>query len=335
MLKDDPKRALVLSGGGGRGAYHVGVLRFLEEHEWYPDVVVGTSIGAVNGAALASGHNANSLWALWRKLRTKDVQKPNWNPFTAVSLLDTSPLRHTLLNEGWVDFERINDPEKAAVHLRITATEITTGQLHIFSNSLNNKTDISVEHILSSCSIPLIYPHTNLGETKYWDGAVVANTPLSAAIATGAEEIIVVVMTPMEQTQEDQNYRPMLPKSLPTNLYEAASMTLEWALLASFQADMKMFELINSLASIRDELSKIQADYPDIVNQYMQDMNNFVGANVKQDYKRLEKPIIAAPQDFIPVEQIVSYTKDWHEKLYQMGYDDMKRAWQNAGRVVE
>ncbi|MCA9955131.1 MAG: patatin-like phospholipase family protein, partial [Anaerolineales bacterium] len=174
MLSEDPKRALVLSGGGGRGAYHVGVLRFLEEHEWYPDVVVGTSIGAVNGAALASGHTSHSLWALWRKLRTKHVQKPNWNPFSSVSLLDTSPLRETLLNEGWVDFERINDPEKAAVHLRITATEISTGLLHIFSNSLSKKTDITVEHILSSCSIPLIYPHTSLGSTKYWDGAVVA-----------------------------------------------------------------------------------------------------------------------------------------------------------------
>ena len=48
-----PRRALVLSGGGGRGAYHVGVLRFLEEHEWEPDIIVGTSIGAVSGAAIA------------------------------------------------------------------------------------------------------------------------------------------------------------------------------------------------------------------------------------------------------------------------------------------
>lgn len=334
MLTKDPKRALVLSGGGGRGAYHVGVLRFLEEHEWYPDVVVGTSIGAVNGAALASGHTANSLWALWRKLRTKHVQKPNWNPFSSVSLLDTSPLRDTLLNEGWVDFERINDPGKTAVHLRITATEISTGLLQIFSNSLNNKTEITVEHILSSCSIPLIYPHTSLGETKYWDGAVVANTPLSAAIATGAEEIFVVIMTPIKQSGE-ANSVPTLPSTMPTNLYEAASMTLEWALLASFQADMKMFSLINSLAEIRDELDKIQADYPDIVDQYMQDMNNFVGANVKKDYKKLQKPIIICPEDFIPVEQIVSYTQEWHEKLYQMGYDDMKRAWENAGHVVE
>jgi NTE family protein len=328
MLSDDPKRALVLSGGGGRGAYHVGVLRFLEEHEWYPDVVVGTSIGAVNGAAIASGHNANSLWALWRRLRTKHVQKPNWNPFTAVSLLDTAPLRNTLLNDGWVDFNRINDPKKAAVHLRITATEITTGQLHIFSNSLKNKTDITIEHILSSCSIPLIYPHTHLGETLYWDGAVVANTPLSAAIAAGAEDIIVAVMTPLPGSGRT------MPEP-PTNLYESASMTLEWALLASFQADMKMFDLINSLAAIRDEFNRLQADYPDIVTQYMQDMNNFVGANIRQDYKHLDMPLIAAPEDFIPVQQIVSYTKEWHEKLYQMGYDDMKRAWQNAGRVVE
>ena len=67
-IPSERKRALVLSGGGGRGAYHVGVLRFLEEHEWFPDIVVGTSIGAVNGAAIASGHNAHSLWALWRRL---------------------------------------------------------------------------------------------------------------------------------------------------------------------------------------------------------------------------------------------------------------------------
>ena len=326
MLNENPHRALVLSGGGGRGAYHVGVLRFLEEHEWVPDVVVGTSIGAVNGAAIASGHTANSLWALWRQLRTKDVQKPNWNPFSAASLLDTSPLRDTLINNGWVDFDRINSPEKAAVHLRITATEITTGMLHIFSNSLNSKTDITIEHILSSCSIPLIYPHTSLGETLYWDGAVVSNTPLSAAIATGAEDIIVAVMTPVGRSQYTEP---------PQNLYEAASMTLEWALLASFYADAKMFKLINSLAEIRDELNKVQAKYPDVVNQYMQDMSNLVGANVKQDYKRLETPLIASPKEFIPLGQIVSYTKDWHEKLYQMGYDDMKREWKKAGRVVE
>ncbi len=105
-------KALVLSGGGGRGAYHVGVLRFLEEHEWYPDIVVGTSIGAVNGAAIASGHTSHSLWALWKRLKTDDVQREVLGNLLSLRnlthLLDTSPLRETLVREGWINLDRIN-----------------------------------------------------------------------------------------------------------------------------------------------------------------------------------------------------------------------------------
>ncbi|MCA9967803.1 MAG: patatin-like phospholipase family protein, partial [Anaerolineales bacterium] len=179
MLPEERKRALVLSGGGGRGAYHVGVLRFLEEHEWFPDIVVGTSIGAVNGAALASGHNSRSLWALWRRLRTRDVQKANLNPLSGSFLLDTSPLRETLLEKGWIDFARINS-EETAVHLRITATEVYTGRLYVFGNSADiypsrlHPEPITVDHILSSCSIPIVYPATHLNQSLYCDGATVA-----------------------------------------------------------------------------------------------------------------------------------------------------------------
>jgi len=61
-----PKKALVLSGGGGRGAYHIGVLEALVEHGWMedgqgPDIIAGTSIGAINAAALASGLKVTEL----------------------------------------------------------------------------------------------------------------------------------------------------------------------------------------------------------------------------------------------------------------------------------
>ncbi|MEM7119106.1 MAG: patatin-like phospholipase family protein [Chloroflexota bacterium] len=174
MKNPSRKRALVLSGGGGRGAYHLGVLRFLEEHEWFPDIVVGTSIGAANGAAIASGHNAHSLWALWRRLETDDVQKANLNPFNGTFLLDTAPLRETLLNGGWIDFDRINSAG-AAVHLRITATEVNTGRLHVFGNSTDvypsrtRRERITLDHILSSCSIPIVYPATQLNDTLFWE----------------------------------------------------------------------------------------------------------------------------------------------------------------------
>jgi NTE family protein len=187
MTNTKPRRALVLSGGGGRGAYHVGVLRFLEEHEWEPDIVVGTSIGAVNGAAIASGHTAHSLWALWRRLTTEDVQRVAWDQLISLSdhdsLLDTFPLRKTLEGEGWIRPERINT-HPPAKHLRITVVEMETGRLRVFANSpdaapgsRSEHVAITLDHILASCSIPVVYPPTKVEDMDFWDGGTVANTP--------------------------------------------------------------------------------------------------------------------------------------------------------------
>ncbi|MBF0574025.1 MAG: patatin-like phospholipase family protein, partial [Desulfamplus sp.] len=49
------KRALILSGGGSRGSFQVGVWRYLQEKQWYPDMICGTSIGAINAVAIGSG----------------------------------------------------------------------------------------------------------------------------------------------------------------------------------------------------------------------------------------------------------------------------------------
>ncbi|RMH00656.1 MAG: patatin-like phospholipase family protein [Chloroflexi bacterium] len=340
MPKKERRRALVLSGGGGRGAYHVGVLRFLEEHDWLPDIVVGTSIGAVNGAAIASGHNAHSLWSLWRRLRTSNVQKPNLNPLSGTFLLDTTPLRETLQREGWINFERINSDE-AAVHLRVTATEVTTGHLHVFGNSEDvfdsdlQREPLTMDHIIASCSIPLVYPATELHGQLYWDGATVANTPLGPAIHAGAEEIVVVIMTPWDDEAE-------IKTSQPRSFLEAASVTLEWALLASFQSDLKMFRHINELLKLKVENARLKA-LNSVLSRKLQGEDvaledrddDGVPDILQEKYRLLPDPIIVAPKRPIPVERIIRYTLDGHEALYQMGYEDAKRAWQEAGRPVE
>ncbi len=338
---DKRQKALVLSGGGGRGAYHVGVLRFLEEHDWMPDIVSGTSIGAVNGAAIASGHNAFSLWSLWRRLSTDDVQKAKWNVLEGNYLLDTSPLRQTLQDEGWVHFDRINSPE-AAVHLRVTATEISTGHLHVFGNSPDvypskmTQEPIQLDHIIASCSIPLIYPATELNDSLYWDGATVANTPLGPAIDAGAEEIVVVIMTPWEDDEENEPIEP------PQNMLTAASTMLEWALLASFQSDLKMFRRINELVRLQLENARLHATNRLLVSQLRGENPDFVDENgdgipdiIQDEYHVLPEPIIVAPRKAIAVDRIIRYTKEGHEELYQMGYEDAKRAWVAAGKDVE
>ncbi|MCP4361731.1 MAG: patatin-like phospholipase family protein [Chloroflexi bacterium] len=340
MLTKNRKNALILSGGGGRGAYHIGVLRFLEEHEWFPNIVAGTSIGAVNGAAIASGHNAKSLWALWRRLQTDDVQKTTVQSLKGNFLLDTAPLRETLQKEGWVNFERINS-EETAVHLRVTATEITSGHLHVFGNSPDiypskmSQEIIGLDHIIASCSIPIVYPATQLHDHLFWDGATVANTPLGPAIDAGAKEIVVVMMTPWEIEETEK-------ADLPNNILQAASTMLEWSLLASFQSDLKMFRRINQLVRLQVENARLRAQNALLISQLkgkqiqLDDKDgNGIPDILEDNYQALPDPIIVAPQKAIPVERILRYTEEGHEKLYRMGYEDARRAWKEAGKQVE
>ncbi len=88
-------RTLILSGGGGRGAFHAGVYQYLAQaakpgvdgaHQggWTPDIVVGTSIGAVNGAAIVQGTSADALVEFWRGLKERDIEglPPSMSPLT-------------------------------------------------------------------------------------------------------------------------------------------------------------------------------------------------------------------------------------------------------------
>ena len=341
MLPKDRKRALVLSGGGGRGAYHVGALKFLHEHEWFPDIVVGTSIGAVNGAAIASGHDANSLWALCKRLESKDVQKPHLNPLKGHFLLDTAPLRETLVRDGWVKFDRLNSSE-AHAHLRITATEVDTGELYVFGNSEDVfdsnlvKEEITLDHIVSSCSIPLVYPATPLKNRVYWDGATVSNTPLSAAIDAGAEDIVVVLMTPFGDEKHHDVERPR-------SLLQSASLALDWALLASFRADLKMFRRVNEYVRLKAQNNRMRAMIAELQSQLSEDVAHIYADENKDgipdifedDLRELPEPVIFAPLEPIPADQIIRYNAEGHARMYQMGYDDAKRAWRAAGRTVE
>jgi NTE family protein len=342
MTNSDSSRALVLSGGGGRGAYHVGVLRFLEEHEWVPDIIVGTSIGAVNGAAIASGHTAHSLWALWRRLRTDDVQRQAWDLFSLDDwdhLLDTAPLRKTLVGEGWIDLERIN-AQPPSKHLRLTVVEMETGRLRVFGNSADpssssrcERVRITLDHILASCSIPLVYPPTKIGDVAFWDGGTVANTPLGPAIDAGAEDIVVVLMTPWEDERNRPRYTPVGGMR---GLLAAAQAAFEWALLASFQADLKLFHRTNQVVRLTIENARLRRENEELKAQLPGQSASFSSAEaLEAQHQEIAPPVIVSPRRPIPVADIIRYSLDTHEQLFQMGYEDAKAAWGGAGRLVE
>ena len=118
------------------------------------------------------------------------------------SLLDTTPWRYTLAD--WMNFERINSP--AAPALLLAATELQSDALRVFCNRpLEGRPAdmIELDHLMASSSIPIVYPWTEIGAEKYWDGAVLANTPLEPVIdLAGDDDVDILVVT----TRMQSNY---------------------------------------------------------------------------------------------------------------------------------
>lgn len=276
-METNPKRALVLSGGGGRGAYECGVYKYLEERGWEPDILVGTSIGAVNAAAIACGRSATELEAAWLETRTQDIQR-FWRLKPWRSIYDTTPWRQTL--DRYIDFDALAQTEKRVL---IASTELETGQLRIFDN---REVTLTPDHILASSSIPLVYPWTKVEGRHYWDGAVMANTPLSGAIDAGADEIIVVLLSPIGE-------RHMEPPRWP---WHALTVVLDLALSATYENDLKQLEAVNQL----------------------------VAARLDDKHRRVECQVVA-PSEETDLLRIIRYEPDVSRDLLELGYQDAQR----------
>jgi NTE family protein len=181
--------AFVLSGGASLGAVEVGMLTALCERGIRPDLVVGTSVGALNGAWLAGHPDAaiDDLAHVWKGLHRSDVFP--WDPrrgFLAFagrrqSLFDEGPLRS--LVERHVTFERLED---SPVPLHVVAVEVLTGKEVLLSEGP------AVDAILASAALPALFEPVEIAGVEYMDGGVGNNTPISHAVSLGVDRIWVL-----------------------------------------------------------------------------------------------------------------------------------------------
>jgi NTE family protein len=170
---------------------------------------------------------------------------------------------------------------------------------------------ITADRILASCSIPLVYPWTYDRETDavYWDGALVANTPLGAAIdmmgedTTVPAEVVVVMMTPWWETGDPV---PVKADSEPRSFGDAITWMLDWMLLASFRENLKMIRAFNNLAAREREEGQPPYRYRHVT------------------------PIIVSPLEFLRAERIIDYDGDVSTKLIEEGFKAAKYAFEKA-----
>src|ERR671912_326098 len=190
-----PTVAFVLSGGASLGAIQVGMLRALYERGIRPDVIVGTSAGALNGAYIASrpqtSATADGLARIWRELRRGQVFPVN--PLTGLlgflgardHLVPESGLRRLI--ERHVECERL---EEMPVPLHVVAVDVVTGEeLQLSSGPV-------LEAVLASAAVPAVLPPVPWEDRALMDGGVAHNTPLSDDIERHRDDAQLIVMPP-------------------------------------------------------------------------------------------------------------------------------------------
>lgn len=302
------KRVLVLSGGGGRGAYHVGALEYLEDVGWQPDVIVGSSVGAVNAAALGSGVSVRGLRSRWLDLTTEDVQKMRADDviFDNVvrrrdHVIDLTPWPKTLTGQSrkwrdraWFNPDVLNSPD-APYEVHVTAVNAQTTQLEYFTN--RQPGGLQLEHVLASFSIPLWYGPTEIDGVPYWDGGTLANTPFRRALEIGATEIVVVTMIPWPE-------RPIRSRERPGYITD-----IDQQLLVIAQ------ELWNAFEPALDGMltETVWRDY------LLYRMETEAGK-----YPDLEWLEIVAPDQYLTVGLMTHYHLEYHQRLFDRGYWDAK-----------
>jgi NTE family protein len=189
-----PMTALVLAGGGTRGAVQIGMLQVLTEHGFRPDRIYGSSVGAVNGVAFAGDptrQGVERMTEVWSGL-TRDTVYPQGRlhgPWLYLQQRDSvyanTGLRR-IIEEG-VEFARLED---ALIPVEVVATSLTDGRERWFTYGP------AAEAVLASTAIPAIFPPVEIDGERFIDGGVVNNVPIRRAVEAGATRIVVLLCAP-------------------------------------------------------------------------------------------------------------------------------------------
>ena len=187
----EPRTAFVLAGGAALGAMQAGMVRALYERGIAPDLLIGTSAGALNAAFLASRPatvaTAEELAAVWRGLRRSDIFP--LRPATLINglagrrdhLIPGRPLRR--LAARHLQLERL---EQAPIPLHLVAFDLLTGtEVRLSDGPL-------ADAVLAAAAIPGVLPPVRWRGRLLVDGGIADNTPVSHAIALGARRIYVL-----------------------------------------------------------------------------------------------------------------------------------------------
>jgi NTE family protein len=182
----------VLSGGGAKTAAHLGACRALREAGFEPTWYVGTSMGAVIAAGLASGVANDELLERIADVGARGIVRDPLVPIAGLflrSLLKPGPLRSAI--EALVPVRRFAD---LTVPLTVTAVDLDTGELVLFGAGA--QTAPLVDVLCASCALPMYYPPVVIDGRRFGDGGLRCVVPLEPAAELDVELVLAVDVGP-------------------------------------------------------------------------------------------------------------------------------------------
>ena len=286
-----PRAGLVLTGGGARAAYQVGVVKAVRDILGNPvknpfPIVCGTSAGAINAATLAVfadnfSRAVGNLLEVWEHMRCEHIYRTDaWRILKSgarwlgammlisrnnpVSLLDNEPLAQML--ERNLDFQKIQThiDSGALYAVCVTASGYTSGQSVSFfqggsgvegwerNQRIGAGVSLKLEYLLASSSLPFIFPAVKLNREYFGDGSMRQIAPVSPALHLGADRVLIV------GTGRQSSDQARARSNIYPSLAQIAGHALNSIFLDSLMVDIERLERINRTVSLipRDKLSE-------------------------------------------------------------------------------
>jgi NTE family protein len=194
-----PRVAFVLGGGGLLGAAEVGMLRALEERGIVPDLVLGTSVGALNGVMVAAQPSGSSdrLQQLWNEIEVRDPFGGSlFGRLATIARSGTHIHENTRLSQLLHEALRVRRFEQLQVPFQCVAASIERSTARWFDRGP------LIPAVLASSAVPALLPPVRIDGEHYLDGGLVHSIPVGRAVALGATEIYVLQVGRIEQPLE-------------------------------------------------------------------------------------------------------------------------------------
>lgn len=224
---EPPERvAFVLGGGGLRGAAEVGMVKALAETDVRPDMVVGTSIGSINGAIIASGpldEMAERLEGMWDELTESGVLREGALSRVAnIARHRTHIHTNQAMRKLLLDWLPLSTFEQLPIPFQCSAACVETSSEWWF------ETGPLIDAVLSSCAVPGLLPPVEVNGRHFIDGGVVNSIPISRALELGATTIYVLHVGNIDT-----------PLRVPRNAWDVAFVAFEISRRHRFHRDME------------------------------------------------------------------------------------------------